>query len=104
MQKAKSIATSVLGTVGNTPLVQLIHVVAPHSAIVLVNLESINPTGSYKDRMARAMIEGLRLGRFAIAMVATVAFVAGGSAAFFLMSLTGYVWVWACVVMPAPAR
>jgi len=58
MQKASSIAASVLGAIGNTPLVQLTHVVAPHSAQVLVKLESINPTGSYKDRMALAMIEG----------------------------------------------
>ena len=32
-----------------------------------------------------------RLGRFAIAMVATVAFFAGGAAALLLMSFTGYV-------------
>ena len=32
-----------------------------------------------------------RLGRFAVAMVATVAFFAGGAAALLLMSLTGYV-------------
>jgi len=58
MQKMSNIAASVLGTIGNTPLVQLTHVVTPHSAQVLVKLESINPTGSYKDRMALAMIEG----------------------------------------------
>ena len=58
MQKTSNIAASVLDTIGNTPLVQLTHVVAPHSAQVLVKLESINPTGSYKDRMALAMIEG----------------------------------------------
>lgn len=32
-----------------------------------------------------------RLGRFAVAMVATVAFLAGGAAALLMMSLTGYV-------------
>jgi cysteine synthase len=53
-----TIATSVLQAIGNTPLVQLIRVVPPASADVLVKLESINPTGSYKDRMALAMIEG----------------------------------------------
>jgi len=52
------IATSVLRAVGHTPLVQLVRVVPPGSATVLVKLESTNPTGSYKDRMALAMIEG----------------------------------------------
>ena len=51
-------ATSILQAIGNTPLVQLTRVVAPGSADVLVKLESVNPTGSYKDRMALAMIEG----------------------------------------------
>src|SRR5262245_9755102 len=53
-----SIASSVLQAIGNTPLVRLARVVAPGSADVLVKLESINPTGSYKDRMALAMVEG----------------------------------------------
>jgi cysteine synthase len=52
------IATSVLQAIGHTPLVQLTRVVPPASADVFVKLESINPTGSYKDRMALAMIEG----------------------------------------------
>ena len=52
------IAASVLRAIGNTPLVQLTRVVPPGSADVLVKLESTNPTGSYKDRMALAMVEG----------------------------------------------
>ena len=52
------IASSVLQAVGHTPLVQLTRVVTPGSADVLVKLELANPTGSYKDRMALAMIEG----------------------------------------------
>src|SRR5712691_1617612 len=51
------IADSVLQAIGNTPLVRLTRVIAPGSADVVVKLESINPTGSYKDRMALAMIE-----------------------------------------------
>jgi cysteine synthase len=51
-------ATSVLQAIGNTPLVQLTRIVPRGSADVFVKLESINPTGSYKDRMALAMIEG----------------------------------------------
>ena len=49
---------TVLGAIGNTPLVRLARLVPPGSADVLVKLESVNPTGSYKDRMALAMIEG----------------------------------------------
>ena len=50
-------AESVLQAIGNTPLVRLNKVVPPNSAEVLVKLEYFNPTGSYKDRMAVAMIE-----------------------------------------------
>jgi cysteine synthase A len=53
-----TVASSVLHAIGNTPLVRLTRVVPPGAADVLVKLESINPTGSYKDRMALAMIEG----------------------------------------------
>ena len=49
---------SVLKTIGSTPLVRLQRLVAPGSADVVVKLEYFNPTGSYKDRMALAMIEG----------------------------------------------
>ena len=49
---------SVLKTIGNTPVVKLQRLVEPGSADVVVKLEYFNPTGSYKDRMALAMIEG----------------------------------------------
>jgi len=52
------IAASILQGIGNTPLIRLNRVVPPGAADVLVKLESVNPTGSYKDRMALAMIEG----------------------------------------------
>ena len=52
------ISNSVLQAIGNTPVVQLHKVVPPGAADVFVKLESVNPTGSYKDRMALAMIEG----------------------------------------------
>ena len=53
-----SISASILDAIGNTSLVKLRLVVPPGAADVLVKLESTNPTGSYKDRMALAMIEG----------------------------------------------
>jgi cysteine synthase A len=49
---------SVLEAIGNTPVVRLRKLVEPGMAEVLVKLEYYNPTGSYKDRMALAMIEG----------------------------------------------
>src|SRR4030095_16025969 len=47
----------VLDAIGNTPLVELRHVVPPGSARIVAKLESANPTGSMKDRMARALVE-----------------------------------------------
>jgi cysteine synthase len=46
-----------LQTIGNTPIVQLQKIVPRGSADILIKLEYFNPTGSYKDRMALAMIE-----------------------------------------------
>jgi len=51
-------ATSILESIGRTPVVRLRHLVSAQTAEVLVKLEWFNPTGSYKDRMALAMIEG----------------------------------------------
>src|SRR5215216_4515933 len=51
------IKNSTLDTIGGTPVVRLNKIVPPDSADVLVKLEYFNPTGSYKDRMAKAMIE-----------------------------------------------
>ncbi|KAH8807987.1 tryptophan synthase beta subunit-like PLP-dependent enzyme [Xylogone sp. PMI_703] len=48
---------SVLDTIGNTPVVRLNHVVPDGCADVFVKLEFYNPTGCYKDRMAKSMIE-----------------------------------------------
>jgi cysteine synthase A len=49
---------SVLQAIGRTPVVRLQRLVTPDCADVFVKLEYFNPTGSYKDRMALAMIEG----------------------------------------------
>jgi cysteine synthase A len=48
----------VLHAIGRTPIVQLQRLTTPDCADVFVKLEYFNPTGSYKDRMALAMIEG----------------------------------------------
>ena len=47
---------SVLQTIGNTPLVALERLPSEGSAAVLGKLESLNPTGSVKDRIALAMV------------------------------------------------
>ena len=49
---------SILSAIGNTPVVRLRKLVDDGSADVIVKLEFYNPTCSYKDRMALAMIEG----------------------------------------------
>ena len=53
-----AVVDSVLQTIGRTPVVHLQRIVPRGSADVFVKLEYFNPTGSYKDRMALAMIEG----------------------------------------------
>ena len=52
------VRSSMLEAIGATPLVRLTQVAPTGSADVLVKLEGGNPTGSYKDRMALAIIEG----------------------------------------------
>lgn len=44
--------------VGNTPLIKLERMTGPDCADIYVKYEGGNPTGSMKDRMALAMIEG----------------------------------------------
>jgi cysteine synthase A len=56
----------ILSSVGNTPQVSLRRIVPAGSARVLVKDESRNPTGSMKDRMACAVVDGaLASGRLA---------------------------------------
>jgi cysteine synthase len=47
---------NILETIGNTPVVRL-NKLAPPGVNVYVKVESFNPMGSVKDRMARAIIE-----------------------------------------------
>ena len=47
-----------LDTIGNTPLVRLTRCAPTNGAELWLKLEYLNPTGSLKDRMALAMIEG----------------------------------------------
>ena len=47
----------ILSCIGNTPLLALRSIIPANGARILLKLESQNPTGSMKDRMALAMIE-----------------------------------------------
>lgn len=57
MSSGPRIANSVLDLVGRTPLVRLNRLPAAGGASVVGKLESLNPGGSIKDRIALAMIE-----------------------------------------------
>jgi cysteine synthase len=51
------VAASVLDLVGGTPMVRLNRVPNPGGATILAKMESLNPAGSVKDRIALAMVE-----------------------------------------------
>ncbi|MBM3249208.1 MAG: cysteine synthase A [Candidatus Omnitrophica bacterium] len=48
---------NILSSIGNTPLVEIKKLNQPNSAKILAKLESFNPGGSIKDRIALSMIE-----------------------------------------------
>jgi cysteine synthase B len=49
-----------VSTIGNTPMVELRHLAPSPRIRLYAKLESANPTGSVKDRIARAMLEEAR--------------------------------------------
>lgn len=55
----KNIYKGTLGLIGNTPLVEMIHLEEKYElkASILAKLEYLNPAGSVKDRAAKEMIE-----------------------------------------------
>lgn len=81
-----------LAGIGRTPVVKLSSFPGPNAADVWVKLEAANPTGSYKDRMALAMIEGAeRRGELRPGQT-VVEYTGGstGSSLAFVCSLKGY--------------
>jgi cysteine synthase A len=83
---------AMLDAIGQTPIVRLKRLAGPDTAEVWVKLESCNPTGSYKDRMALAMIEGAeRSGRLSPRQT-VVEYTGGstGSSLAFVCALKGY--------------
>lgn len=86
------VRSSTLEAIGGTPVVRLRRLAPPGGAEVLVKLEYFSPTGSYKDRMARAMIEGAeRRGALRPGM-SVVEFTGGstGSSLAFVCAVKGY--------------
>jgi cysteine synthase A len=81
---------SILDGIGNTPLVALRRVVPPGSARLVAKLESANPTGSMKDRMARAAIA---------AAAADGRLPPGGTAVEYTAGTTGISLALACTAM-----
>ncbi|HET8528318.1 MAG TPA: cysteine synthase family protein [Gaiellaceae bacterium] len=57
MTTSLTVASSLLELVGNTPLVELRRLTPKEGVRVYAKLEGQNPTGSIKDRVAKAMIE-----------------------------------------------
>lgn len=57
--RVKNIYKGTLGLIGNTPLVEMIHLEKKYElkASILAKLEYLNPAGSVKDRAAKEMIE-----------------------------------------------
>ena len=57
MSNRLRVVQSLLELIGNTPLVELTRLSPPGGARIYAKLEAQNPTGSIKDRVAKAMIE-----------------------------------------------
>jgi cysteine synthase len=84
-----------LDAIGRTPMIRVGRLAGTDAAEIWVKLEGANPTGSYKDRMALAMIEGAeRDGRLSPGQ--TVVEYTGGS--------TGSSLAFVCAVKGYPLR
>src|SRR5262245_61448253 len=88
----QTVRGSILEAIGDTPVVRLRKLVPEGSAEVLVKLEYYNPTGSYKDRMALAMIEEAEQRGDLRPGMTVVEYTGGstGSSLAFVCSLKGY--------------
>jgi len=83
---------NILETIGNTPIVKLQKIVPRGCGEIYLKIEAYNPTGSKKDRMALAMIEGAEK-RGDLKKGMTVVEYSGGSTGAglaFVCSLKGY--------------
>jgi cysteine synthase len=81
-----------LAAIGSTPVVQVRRLVEAGMADVWVKIEAANPTGSYKDRMALAMIRGAERSGQLRPGQAVVEYTGGstGSSLAFVCAVTGH--------------
>jgi cysteine synthase A len=81
-----------LSAIGNTPVVRLARMAGDSYAEVWVKMEAANPTGSYKDRMALAMIEAAEADRRLRPGQLVVEYTGGstGSSLAFVCAVKGY--------------
>jgi len=70
---------SILEAIGDTPLVRVRRCAPPNGAELWLKLEYCNPTGSMKDRMALAMIEGAERDRLLSAGDTVVEYTGGST-------------------------
>ena len=52
----KTVLKSAMDLIGNTPIIKLHKIVPENSAEVWLKYKVVNPTGSYKDRMAKSVL------------------------------------------------
>ena len=81
---------NILGAIGDTPLVKLQRISPQGAATIVAKLEFANPTGSMKDRMARAAIE---------AAAADGRLPAGGSVVEYTAGTTGISLAFVCAAL-----
>ena len=81
-----------LAAIGNTPVVRLARLADDGSAEIWVKMEAANPTGSYKDRMALAMIEAAEADGSLLPGQTVVEYTGGstGSSLAFVCAVKGY--------------
>ena len=93
-----------LSAIGDTPAVRLGRLADDRCAEVWVKMEAANPTGSYKDRMALAMIEGAEAAAAAAGWT-VVEYTGGstGSSLAFVCAVKGYPFG-SCHPMRSPPR
>jgi cysteine synthase len=87
---------NIIGCVGGTPLVELKRVVPTGHARVLVKIESQNPTGSMKDRMALSVIDGAEASRCLLPNGRVVEYTGGstGTSLAFVCAARGFSITW----------
>lgn len=87
-----AITKTVINAIGDTPLVELCNIVPSGGARIVAKMESANPTGSMKDRMAKAVIEGAERKGFIRKGYTVVEYTAGttGISLAFVCAASGY--------------